>query len=212
MKICYLRAAYQLTHLPAAEGTSTEKKNLIPNINATQSVGQVADAPAIYQPTAPKNTAGSGSFLGLGARPAAIATHLQATDVVGSAPQSVASAQEVSQADFAAFWQQYTENIKGSKPSIAAAFVRQMPTISQNYIEVEAVNTVEKSLLEDYRTTLANDLRKAFGAAIGIRFTVNEQMQAITKTLTPNEIYKAMVAENPQLADLRQAVELTIDW
>ena len=107
----------------------------------------------------------------------------------------------------------FSAQVKERKPSIYAILNRQIPQITDNCIEIEVVNTVEKALLDEHRAEIAEGLKAKLNVAVGLGFVLNEAAQSQhVEPLKPNDIYKEMALQNPDLIALQKTFGLGIDW
>ena len=208
MKICYLNAAYLLSELPQAQ---PEKKKLTTNStqNSVQEVVQEVAVSYTPQPAA-KNAAGSYLLQKNKVEPNISAVAQQSSPELAAVPLST---EKATQANFEAAWYTFSAQVKERKPSIYAILNRQIPQITDNCIEIEVVNTVEKALLDEHRAEIAEGLKAKLNVAVGLGFVLNEAAQSQqVEPLKPNDIYKEMALQNPDLIALQKTFGLGIDW
>lgn len=110
-------------------------------------------------------------------------------------------------------WSQRVNILFDGKPGILSSLTKHQPILKEdNTIELKLDGAHQLEQLQDTRTTLIEAIRKDLNNFSIQLETPVEEVITTKKAYTPKEIYHHLVGENPHLEQLREQLDLDLDY
>ncbi len=108
-------------------------------------------------------------------------------------------------------WKDYVRQIE--KASLSFIKERTLKLSETNMVSIVLGSNHEKSLFEDQRLNIIQFLRTQLkNTTIDVEFTIDPTLIPETKSLSVEDKFNKMTEQNPNLATLRQLLELELDY
>lgn len=113
--------------------------------------------------------------------------------------------------DLVKIWKDYVKQIE--KASLSFIKERTLKLSETNMVSIVLGSNHEKSLFEDQRLNIIQFLRTQLkNTTIDVEFTIDTTLIPETKSLSVEDKFNKMTEQNPNLATLRQLLELELDY
>lgn len=123
-------------------------------------------------------------------------------------------AQPFSTLEFERKWAEFAENVQIDNKILYTAMTNTPPKINQDYcIQLDVINTVMESEVNEYRVDLLQFLRSELkNHSISLNLEVKNNGPVANRPYNPSEKWLKMLETNPQIAELRNRLNLEMDY
>ncbi len=117
------------------------------------------------------------------------------------------------QDDLNTTWQAYTQSIIDVSPNLYSTLSKRIPILKEDFmIELKIDNKIQEKLITDRRMDILGYLREELNNfRIQLKTEIDEE-ESESKAYFPKEIFDKMAEKNPSLKDLKDKLDLELDF
>ncbi|HRZ77432.1 MAG TPA: hypothetical protein P5248_08705, partial [Bacteroidales bacterium] len=116
--------------------------------------------------------------------------------------------------DLEMYWQAFAGKLREDKPSVYTVLMARRPALGEGWnVTYEVENKVQQGDIDALRGDLLEFLRRQLdNSRISLSLPIVKRENGDARPYTPQEKYKTMAEQNPLLKDLREQLDLDIDY
>ncbi|MFO8128640.1 MAG: DNA polymerase III subunit gamma/tau [Bacteroidales bacterium] len=116
--------------------------------------------------------------------------------------------------DLARVWKYYSESIRTSSPNLYSTLTKRGPVLKEdNVIELTIDNKVQDKYILEKKRDILEYLRKELkNYHLQLNTHIAREAEKDTKAYFPEEIYKKMSEKNPRIKELKDKLDLELDY